>query len=91
MIPEELYKRRRRHDNTPASMVLIITNYIVTTILFTSINATSWFFYVVLAGLALYNYYTIRRNREEYNRITIIAYIAGWAGIILLYFVTRNI
>jgi hypothetical protein len=91
MIPEELYKRRRRHDNTPASMVLIITNYIVTSILFTSVSATSWFFAIVMAGLILYNVYTIRRNREEYTRINIIAYIVGWAGIILLYFVTRNI
>jgi hypothetical protein len=91
MIPEELYKRRRRHDNTPASMVLIITNYIVTAILFTSVSATSWFFAIVMAGLILYNVYTIRRNREEYTRINIIAYIVGWAGIILLYFVTRNI
>ncbi|PJJ80404.1 hypothetical protein [Mucilaginibacter auburnensis] len=90
MIPEELYKRRRRHDNTPASMVLIITNYIVTTILFTSINATSWFFYVVLAGLAVYNYFTIRRNLEEYTRVNIIAYIVGWAGIVLLFFLTRK-
>jgi len=90
MIPEELYKRRRRHDNTPASMVLIITNYIVATILFTSVSATSWFFYVVLAGLAFYNYYTIRRNLEEYTRINIIAYVVGWAGIVFLYFITRG-
>ena len=91
MIPEELYKRRRRHDNTPVTMVLIMTNYIVATILFTSVKATSWFFYVVLAGLAWYNFYTIRRNREEITRINIIAYSVGWAGIVLLYFVTRNI
>ena len=91
MIPEELYKRRRRHDNTPATMVLIITNYIVATILFTSISASSWFFYVVLAGLVWYNFYTIRRNRDEITRVNIIAYVVGWAGIVLLYFVTRNI
>ncbi len=90
MIPEELYKRRRRHDNTPASMVLIITNYIVTAILFSSINATSWFFYVVLAGLAVYNYFTIRRNHEEYTRVNTIIYIASWAGILGLFFLTRK-
>lgn len=91
MIPEELYKRRRRHDNTPATMVLIITNYIVATILFTSVNATSWFFAVALAGLIMYNIYTIRRNRDEITRTNIIAYAVGWAGIVLLFFVTRNI
>ncbi len=90
MIPEELYKRRRRHDNTPPSILLIITNYIVTTILFTSINFTSWFFYVVLAGLALYNYYTIRRNLEEYTRVNTIIYIASWAGVLGLFFLTRK-
>jgi len=91
MIPEELYKRRRRHDNTPVVMVLIMTNYIVATLLFTTISTANWFFYVVLAGLAWYNYYTIRRNRDEIIRINIIAYTIGWAGIVLLYFVTRNI
>jgi hypothetical protein len=91
MIPEELYKRRRRHDNTPATMVLIITNYIVATILFTSVSATSWFFAVVMAGLIMYNIYTIRRNRDEITRTNIIAYTVGWAGIVLLFFVTRNI
>ena len=91
MIPEELYKRRRRHDNTPAYLLLIITNYLVTTILFTSVSATSWFFAVVMAGLIMYNIYTIRRNRDEIIRINIIAYAIGWAGIVLLFFVTRGI
>ncbi len=90
MIPEEIYKRRRRHNNTPAYLLLIITNYVVCTLLFTTISATSWFFYVVLACLAWYNYYTIRRNRDEIVRINIIAYAIGWAGIVLLFFVTRN-
>jgi hypothetical protein len=91
MIPEELYKRRRRHDNTPAYILLIITNYIVTSLLFASVSPTSWFFSIVMAGLILYNVYTIRRNRDELTRINIIAYFVGWLGIVLLFFVTRGI
>ncbi len=91
MIPEEIYKRRRRHDNTPPTILLIITNYIVATILFTSVNATSWFFAIAMSGLIMYNVYTIRRNRDEITRINIITYTVGWAGIVLLFFVTRNI
>jgi len=90
MIPEELYKRRRRHNNTPASILLIITNYIVASILFPSISAKSWFFYVVLAGLAAYNYFTIRRNHEEYTRLNIIIYIVSWASLLGLFFLTRK-
>lgn len=90
MIPEELYKRRRRHDNTPQYLVLIMTNYIVATILFTTISVTSWFFSVVMAGLILYNVHIIRRNRDEITRMNIIAYAVGWAGIGLLFYITRS-
>ena len=44
-----------------------------------------------MAGLILYNINIIRRNREEYTRINIIAYIVGWAGIVLLFFVTHGL
>ena len=91
MIPKELYNRRRRHDNTPQSLVLIITNYIVCTILFTTVSSTGWFFSIVLACLILYNVHIIRRNRDEITRINIIAYAVGWAGIVLLYFFIHKI
>jgi hypothetical protein len=80
MIPEELYKRRRRHNNTPSSMLLVLANYIVLAVaisLFTSCNHINWFFWVVAGFLALYNFFNIRRNREEYSRIIIIGYITG--------------
>jgi hypothetical protein len=89
MIPEEVYKRRRRHNNTAPSILLIITNYIVVSVLFTSTSKINWFFCVVIAFLALYNVYTIRRNREEYTKINIIAYLISLAGMVLLYFVTH--
>jgi hypothetical protein len=93
MIPEELFKRRRNHNNTPESTLLIIANYIVVCIafaLFTGHNHISAFFWVVLTFLAWYNYYTIRRNREEYNKVTIIAYIISLVVLFLLYFVFRS-
>ena len=70
-------------------MLLIVTNYIVCCVLFTSVSEVNWFFIVVIILLAAYNVYNIRRNLEEYNKANIIAYIISLAGIALLYFVTR--
>jgi len=89
MIPKELYNRRRRHDNTPPLIVLTITNYIVTTLLFTMVSPTGWFFSIALAGLILHNVYVIRRNRDEWTRNNIIVYAVGWVGIIGLFIITR--
>jgi uncharacterized membrane protein YfcA len=93
MIPEEIFKRRRNHNNTPESILLIIANYIVVSVgvaLFTDRSHINWFFWVVLAFLALYNYYTIRRNREEYNRVTVIAYLISLVVLILVFFLFRG-
>ncbi len=79
IIPEEIYKRRRRHNNTPSSVLLFFANFIVITVatsLTASCNKVHWFFWVIVAGLAIYNYFEIKRNREEYNRVTIIVYVA---------------
>jgi len=93
MIPEEVFKRRRRHNNTPESSLLIIANFIVVSIsltLFTSKNHVGWFFWVVVGLLALYNFFTIRRNREEYNKITIIAYIISLIVLCLSFFLLKG-
>ena len=90
LVPEELFKRRRNHNNTPESILLIISNYIVVSIdiaLFVNKQHINWFFWVVIAFLALYNYYTIRRNREEFTKVNIIAYIISVAGLFLLFFI----
>jgi uncharacterized membrane protein len=49
----------------------------------------NWFFWVVLALLAGYNYFTIRRNRDEYDRNTIIGYAISLAGLVLMFFLFR--
>jgi uncharacterized membrane protein YfcA len=93
MIPEEIFKRRRNHNNTPESALLIIANYIVFFIslaLFTSRDHVNWFFWVVLGCLALYNFFTIRRNREEYNRVTTIAYLGSLVVLIAVFFIFRG-
>jgi hypothetical protein len=96
MIPEELYKRRRNHNNTPPSMLLMLANFIVITVavsLFSSCNKVHWFFWVVIGGLAVYNFFDIRRNREEYNKNIIISYIISLAvivGVSIYWITTQN-
>lgn len=80
MIPEELYNRRRRHNNTPTYITLIITNYIVLFVgasLLVSCNNIHWFFWVIAGFLAVYNFFSIRRNLEEYTKPIIIAYVSS--------------
>jgi cell division protein FtsW (lipid II flippase) len=92
MIPEEVFKRRRRHNNTPGSVMLIITNFIVVSLsisAFTDKTHVNWFFWVVLGFLGVYNFFTIRRNREEFNKVTIITYTGSILVLIVLFFVLR--
>jgi hypothetical protein len=93
MLPEEVYKRRRRHNNTPESTLLIIANFIVVAIniaLFTTRNHINWFFWVVLGGLALYNFFTIRRNREEFTKVITISYLVSIVILIGVFFLFRG-
>lgn len=93
MLPEEVYKRRRRHNNTPESTLLIIANFITVAInvaLFTPRNHINWFFWVVLGGLALYNFFTIRRNREEFTKAITISYVVSIVILIGVFFLFRG-
>jgi hypothetical protein len=90
MLPEELYKRR--HYGTPESVILIIVNYVIMAVaieVFAMCTKINWFFWVIVAGLAFYNYYTIRRNRHEYGRNGIIGYLISIAGLILMFVLFR--
>ncbi len=92
MIPEEVFKRRRRHNNTPESILLIIANYIVVSIdisLFANKGQVNWFFWIVLGVLGIYNFFTIRRNREEFNKATIIAYLISIVVLVGVFFLFR--
>ncbi|HZY40195.1 MAG TPA: hypothetical protein VFE53_26260 [Mucilaginibacter sp.] len=93
MIPEEIFKRRPRHNNTPPSVLLIIANFIVTVgalSLFGNKEHVSWFFWVIEAGLAVYNFFTIRRNREEFeNKGILYSYIFSLAVLVAVFFLFR--
>jgi 4-hydroxybenzoate polyprenyltransferase len=91
MLPEEIFKRR--HFGTPQSFFLITVNYVTLAIsiqLFALCSQIQWFFWVVMGLLAAYNTYKIYREREDYDKIRIIAYIIGIAGMALLFFVCRS-
>ncbi len=78
IIPEEVFKRRKGHNNTPDSILLIITNFIVVCVaatLFADKHHISTFFWVIMGFLAVYNVYKINRDKELYTKITVIAYI----------------
>ncbi|MDB5110008.1 MAG: hypothetical protein JWR67_1122 [Mucilaginibacter sp.] len=92
MIPEELYKRRRRHNKTPKSTLLILANFItvlVATSLFASCNKINWFFWVIIGLLGVYNFFDIRRYRDEYNKVTIIAYVISLVVLVVLFFLFK--
>jgi hypothetical protein len=89
IIPEEVFKRK--HYGTPGYFTLMTTNFVVMTIAIQVFAACTiqWYFWAVVAGLAAYNFYKIRRDREEYDKIRIIAYIISVAGMVLLFFALR--
>jgi len=86
----ELFTRRPRHNKTPKYVLLIIANYVVCCALFTLDVKLNWFFFITLGLLAVYNYFNIRRNIEEYTRQIVIAYSISLLGLILLFILAHN-
>lgn len=89
MIPEEVFKRR--HYGTPQIFSLIVTNSVLICLIapfFASCGYPNIYFWIFIGLLTIYNFYTVRRNRDEFNKVAIIAYVIGIlvdaAGIILL-------
>jgi hypothetical protein len=64
--------------------------FAISTQLFAMCTKINTFFWVILGVLAVYNFFTIRKNREEYDRVHTIAYILSVAGLVLLFFVFRT-
>jgi cell division protein FtsW (lipid II flippase) len=90
LIPEEVYKRK--HYGTPQSALLIISNFAVLAVtmsIFAGEKHINSFFWVAMGLLALYNFFNIRKDREEYNRVRIIAYVVSVLLMIALFTVTR--
>ncbi|GAB3920254.1 hypothetical protein [Mucilaginibacter myungsuensis] len=89
-LPEDVYKRK--HFGTPESVILIVVNYVVMAVgieVFAMCQKVNWFFWVIVGGLAVYNYFNLRRNREEYDKVRIYAYIGSIAGLVLMFFLFR--
>jgi hypothetical protein len=87
MLIPEAFKPRRRHKNMAESIKLIIANFVVI-----SVGATfclghrhiNWFFWIILGGLAVYNFFTLRKDLEVYTRADRIAYISHIFILLLL-------
>lgn len=79
-----------RHYSLQALTSLVTANYIVFAIgvqATVSCKGVHWFLWVVLAGLALYNYYTIKRNPDEFSeKKTQIIYGVSILGMGVLYY-----
>jgi len=79
---------KRRHFGTPESFTLTTTNYIVVAVglaIFSSHHKINWFFWVVLGLLAVYNVFSLRKNWSEFDKVSVIAYLIGLAGLSLLF------
>lgn len=88
--PNQFYKRR--HYGTPQSILLIITNYIVFAMMgsiFASCTSINWFFWASMGGLAVYNFFNIRKDREEYNKARIIAYVISILIMVFMFIIYR--
>ena len=88
MEPHQVFKRR--HYGTPESFTLITTNYIIVSLglaICTSHHKIHWFFWVILGLLAVFNVFSLRRNWSEYDKVGIVAYIIGTAGLSLLFLI----
>jgi len=86
--PENLFRDRNYSQQSLVS--LITANYIVFAIAVqASVNCerVHWFLWIVLAGLAVYNYFTIKRNIDEFSeKRTQIIYGLSMLGLALLYY-----
>ena len=88
MEPHQVFKRR--HYGTPPSFTLITTNYVIVALglaVCTSHHKIHWFFWLIVAGLAVYNYFSLRKNWSEYDKAAIISYIIGTLGLGLMFLI----
>lgn len=91
MLPEEIYKRR--HFGTPQSFFLMAANYVVMALaiqMFAACAKIELYFWITLGLLVVYNAYKINRDREEYDKIRIIAYIISIVGLAVMFFAFRS-
>lgn len=93
LTEQDLFKRRPEHKNTPEPIKLIIANFIVISAaeaLCFSPHHIGWFFWIIVGLLALYNFFSLRKNLEVYSKNDKIIYVVSIALIpalvVLIYF-----
>lgn len=93
LTQQDVFKRRPEHKNTPEAIKLIIANFIVISAgeaLCFNPHHISWFFWIVVGALAVYNFFSLRKNLEVYSKTDKITYITSTivmvALVILIYF-----
>jgi len=88
-----VFNRRQNHNNTPESITLIITNvivFIVATQIFANCTKISTFYWVVMGALGVYNFFNIRKYREDYGKPQVIAYVISIIVLIAMFFLLRS-
>lgn len=81
---------KRRHFGTPQSTILIIANYVVFAVILTFTSGkTGWFFWIAIGLLALYNFFNIRKDRAEYTKARVIAYIISIVMMAIFFFIFK--
>ena len=88
-----VFKRRPEHKNTPEAIKLIIANFITISAgeaLCFSPRHISWFFWIIVGGLAVYNFFSLRKNLEVYSKTDKMTYMISMAVmavlVVLIYF-----
>jgi len=87
LTQQNVFKRRPGHKNTPEAIKLILANFIVISAgeaLCFNPHHISWFFWIIVGGLAIYNFFSLRKNLEVYSRTDKITYVASTVVIAML-------
>jgi hypothetical protein len=91
MLSQDVFKRRPEHRNTSEALKLVIANFIVISAgeaLCFSPHHIGWFFWIIVGALAIYNFFSIRKNLEVYSRTDKITYIVSTVAMVLLVVLT---
>jgi hypothetical protein len=87
LIPKEVFQPRKQHTRTSEAIMLIMINFIVISIgevLFFGHQHINWFFWIVVVFLALYNFFSLRKNLEVYSKVDRIVYTVSTVVLAIL-------
>lgn len=87
LTQQNVFKRRPEHRNTSEALKLVIANFIVISAgeaLCFNPHHISWFFWIIVGALAIYNFFSIRKNLEVYSKTDRITYVVSTVVMVLL-------